>query len=361
MTKKYRIGVAGLTHDHIWGNLENLAASDQGILAAVADPNRPLLDRVTSQYGCSAYTDYREMADRQRLDIVYVFCDNAEGAEVGVWAAQRGLHVMVEKPMAATLEGAERLIAASSAAGVRLMVNWPVIWRPQVQAALGLATRPEFGPIWQLTHRAGHGGPEAECSPYFRQWLLDPQRNGAGVLVDLCSYGVNMAQALLGRPERVTAVAAKRYQPALPVEDNAIIVMSYPKAMATAEGAWGQVGQPMTGYLATIWGTHGCVTLGPGRGGRLWITTRDQPASVEITPPTPAPHMANGTAHFLWALETGQDLYPLCDPLVCRDTQEVLAAAIRSAQEGTAVALPAGAAGPRCDCERFRQQAAAKG
>lgn len=355
-TKTYRIGVAGLTHDHVWGNLENLAASDKGRLVAVADPHPPLVARVTQRFGGVAYADWRDMLARESLDAVYVFCDNAQGADVGAWAARQGLHVLVEKPMAADLAGAERLVAAAEAAGVRLMINWPVAWRPQVQAALQIATGPEFGRIWQLTHRAGHGGPEAECSPYFREWILDPQRNGAGVLVDLCSYGINLAQVLLGRPERVTAVAGKWYEPPLVVEDNAIVVMSYPQAMATAEGAWGQVGQSTTGYLATIWGTRGCVTVGPGHGGCLWQATAEQPASVEITPPTPPPHLADGTAHFLWALETGNEFYPLCRAAVCRDTQEVLEAAIRSAQQGASVTMPPRAASaqgtPVCSPDR---------
>lgn len=340
MSKQYRIGVAGLTHDHVWGNLENIAASGQAQLAAVADPHASLLDRVTKQYGCPGYQDYREMMEREALDIAYVFCDNAQGVEVGIHAARRGLHILLEKPMAATMDGADRLIAAIAAAGVRLMINWPVVWRPQVQSALAIATRPDFGRIWQLTHRAGHGGPDVECSPLFREWILDPRRNGAGALVDLCSYGINMAQVLLGRPQRVTAAAGQWREPVLPVEDNAIVVMNYPRAMAIAEGAWGQIGQPTTGYLATIWGTRGSVTVGPGRGGRLWVTTVDQPTSVEITPSDPAPHMTCGTAHFLWALKTGHEVYPLCRPAVCRDTQEVLDAAIRSAQQGVSVALP---------------------
>ncbi len=354
MTKTCRIGVAGLTHDHVWGNLEDIAALDNASLAAVADPNQPLVDRATQQYACAAYADYREMVRRESLDALYVFCDNAQGAEVGAWAAEQGLHVLVEKPMAATLAGAQRLMAAAEAAGVRLMINWPVVWRPQVQAALALATRPEFGTIWQLTHRAGHGGPEAECSPYFSEWILDPKRNGAGAIVDLCSYGINMARVLLGRPRHVTAVGAQWYDPPLPVEDNAIVVMRYPQAMATAEGAWGQVGQPITGYLATIWGSRGSVTFGPGRGGRLWKTTKEEPASVEITPPEPAPHMANGTAHFLWAIETGNEFYPLCRPAVCRDTQEVLDAAIRAARDGATVTLPSMPDEHRCTPADFQ-------
>ncbi len=340
MSKTYRIGVAGLTHDHVWGNLENITATENAELAAVADPNQLLTDRATSEHGGTAYRDWPEMLDRESLDIVYVFTDNAAGPDVAVAAAEHGMHVLVEKPMAATLEGAERMLAAAEAAGVRLMINWPVVWRPQVQAALDIVSKPEFGKIWQLTHRAGHGGPEAECSSYFAEWILDPKRNGAGAIVDLCCYGINMTRALMGRPDRVTAVASKRYEPPLPVEDNAIVVMSYPQATATAEGVWGQVGHPLTGYLATIWGTNGSVTLGPGRGGRIWHTSADKPEGEEITPPDPAPHMIHGTAHFIWALETESELHVLCRPAICRDTQEVLDAAIRSAAEGVTVSLP---------------------
>lgn len=349
MSKPIRIGVLGLTHDHVWGNLENLAALGNGEMAAVADPHQPLLDRVREKYSCPTYLNYEEMVERERPDAVYVFTDNAKGAELTAWAASRGLHVMVEKPMAATLAGAERMIDAASKAGVRLMVNWPVVWRPQVQAAVALATRPEFGRIWQITHRAGHGGPQVECSPYFREWIVDRERNGAGALIDVCCYGVNLANMLLGRPLRVTGIVGQLREEGLSVEDNAIVVMSYARAMATAEGSWGQVGQPITGYLATIWGAQGSVVVGPGRGGRLWTTTADRPECVEVAPPVPEPHMASGTAHFLWALSTGNEFHPLCRAAACRDTQEVLEAALLSSRTGAAVSLPLSAPtdGPR--------------
>jgi len=346
MTRPVRIGVLGLTHDHVWGNLEHLGALGNGHLAAVAAPHQALLDRVKEKYGCPTYKDYEQLVERERPDAVYVFTDNAKGAELTAWAAARGMHVMVEKPMAATLAGAERMLDAAGKARVRLMVNWPVVWRPQVQAALAIVTRPEFGRIWQITHRAGHGGPEVECSPYFREWILDPKRNGSGALVDVCCYGVNLANMLLGRPTNVTGIIGHLWQPDLPVEDNAIVVMSYAQAMATAEGSWGQIGQPMTGYLATIWGTNGAVVVGPGRGGRVWTTSAQKPEYVEVTPPQPEPHMANGTAHFLWALATGSEFHPLCRAETCRNTQEVLEAALLSARTGAAVSLPLQTAGP---------------
>ena len=341
MSKRYRIGVMGLVHDHVWGNLDQLAALEGGELAAVADPHQELLDRVREKFGCPTYLGYEEMVESERLDAVFVFTDNAKGAELTVWAASRGLHVMVEKPMAATLAGAERMVAAAQAADVRLMVNWPVVWRPQVQAALALVAREEFGRIWQITHRAGHGGPDVECTKYFREWILDPARNGAGALVDVCCYGANLASMLLGRPDRVSATVGHLRLPELPVEDNAIIIMSYAQAMATAEGAWGQIGQAVTGYLATIWGTGGVVVVGPGRGGRVWSATAQKPECVEVTPAAPEPHMACGSAHFVWALATGNDFHPLCRAQTCRNTQEVLEAALLSVRTGGAsVSLP---------------------
>lgn len=356
MSKKYRIGVLGLTHDHVWTVLQSLMDREDGCLAAVADPHQPLLDKAREKFDCPCYTDYEAMADREDLDAAFVFCDKAQGAELTVWAAGRGLHVMVEKPMAATLAGAEQMLAAARKANVRLMINWPIVWRPQVQAALAIATKPEFGDIWQITYRTGHGGPQVECSPYFREWILDPQRSGAGALVDMSGYGINVACHLLGRPQRVSAVVGLLREKDIPVEDNAIVVMTYPKAIATSEGVWGQVGHPTTGYLATIWGTRGSVTFGPCGGGRIWTTTETQD-NVEVSPPQPELHMAGGAAHFLWALSTGNDFHPLCRPTTCRNTQEVLEAAKRSARQGSVVALPpdpAGGGDSSADCRLDR-------
>ena len=345
MQKPIRFGVLGLTHDHVWCNLEALAGMTDGTLVAVADCHQPLLDKVKEQYGCPTYLDHEEMGDKEQLDAVFVCCDNATGAERTAWAAERGLHVIVEKPMAATLAGAEKMLAAVQKANVRLMINWPVVWRPQVQEALAIATRPEFGEIWQITHRTSHGGVYVECGPHFREWIVNKELNGAGALMDVCSYGVNLAQVLLGQPERVTAVTSRMRDSEFSVEDTAIIVMSYPHAMATAEGSWNLVGQPWTGYLATIWGTKATVMVGPGRNGRLWRATAENPECIELTPPQPEPHMANGISHFIWALTTGNEFHPLCRATTCRNTQEVLEAAITASETHKEIALPLKTAG----------------
>jgi predicted dehydrogenase len=100
MTDKLRIGILGLTHDHIWGNLDNLKESPLGELAAAADLNPELRDKIRSEYLCPQIFDsYEAMLAEASLDAVYIYADNATSAELAVAAAQRGLHVMVEKQL----------------------------------------------------------------------------------------------------------------------------------------------------------------------------------------------------------------------------------------------------------------------
>ena len=207
---RLRVGVLGLSHDHVWSNLAALAAGDLGQLVAAADPDPRLRERLEATHGgVTALAGYDALLDRRDLDAVLVFADNRTSAELGVRALQRGLPVMVEKPMAADLEGAEALLGAARAARLPLMVNWPTVWRPALRHGLALAQAGAVGEPVQVSHRGGHAGPrEYGCSPQFCDWLYDPARNGGGALVDYCGYGALLCRALLGRPLEVTAVAA---------------------------------------------------------------------------------------------------------------------------------------------------------
>ena len=108
---------------------------------------------------------------------------------------------MVEKPMAADLAGAERLLAAARAARLPLMINWPTAWRAPLRHGLALVRCGAVGEPVQLSHRGGHAGPkEFGCSPQFVDWLYDPARNGGGALVDYCGYGASCAARSSGGP-----------------------------------------------------------------------------------------------------------------------------------------------------------------
>jgi len=343
-----RVGVLGLSHDHVWANLAALATGSLGRLVAAAEPDPRLRERLARTHGgVQVHATCDDLLDRADLDAVLVFADNRTSAELAVGALSRGLAVMVEKPMAADLAGAEALLAAARAAGAPLMINWPSAWRPAVRHGLDLVRAGAVGEPVQVSHRGGHAGPrEYGCSPQFCDWLYDPDRNGGGALVDYCGYGALLCRALLGQPLGVTAVAAHLRKDGLRAEDNAVVVLRYPRALGLLEASWTQLGgEPAFGLI--VYGdagtllvhqpraTHDGEAVGPGR---VQIVTRT--GSRLVDPPSLPPDQCDGPTYLLSRVQDGRPIEGLCAPDIGRDVQEVLEAALRSSSAGHQVTLP---------------------
>jgi predicted dehydrogenase len=345
---RLRVGVLGLSHDHVWDNLAVLATSDLGRVVAAADPDPRLRARLEGlDGGVQVHATYDALLGRTDLDGVLVFADNRTSAELGIRALGRGLPVMLEKPMAADLAGAEALLAAARAAGAPLMVNWPTAWRPALRHGLALAASGAVGEPVQVSHRGGHAGPrEFGCSAQFVEWLYDPRRNGGGALVDYCGYGAILCRTLLGRPASVTAVAAHLRKDELAAEDGAVVVLRYPRALGLLEASWTQIGgEPALAMI--VYGDAGTLLVHqprptragrPAGPGRVQLVTADRAEWVE-PPPLPADER-DGPTYFLTRVKAGRPVEGLCAPEVGRDVQEVLAAALRSSATGREVPLP---------------------
>lgn len=340
MTTPLRIGVLGLSHDHVWSNLETLAAREDAALVAAFDDDSELLLKYSQQFPGDTTDAPEDVLNRDDLDAVYVFSSNAEGSTYAEAAAEQRLHVLIEKPMAAALFQADAMLAAARRNNVRLMINWPFAWWPQLQHALRLAADGEIGDLWQVKYRAAHAGPqELGCSPQFCDWLFDEELNGAGALMDYCCYGACLARVLMGVPNRVSAVAGRFRKENITVEDNALLTMIYPRGMATAEGSWTQIGK-LTSYTTAIYGSEGTLLVEPRDGGSLFLATADDPEGSEVSVPASEPHLANSAAHFIHGIRTGDAFQPLCQDRVCRDTQEILEAGLQSVDSHCEISLP---------------------
>ncbi len=218
MAEKYRVGVLGMSHDHVWGNLQCLIESDEGELVAAADPHEELREQV-KKMGCEkVYSDYYEMLDNEKLDAVYIFSDNRESAILAQEALGRGLHVMVEKPMAATAQLASRMRGAAKAAGKVLMINWPIAWTPAMRALKPLLEEGTIGRVLELKWRNGPSmGPLAynkgddvltgaeKGSEWWHQ-----SAPGGGVLLDYCCYGACLSRLLIGPATAASGRRARR-------------------------------------------------------------------------------------------------------------------------------------------------------
>ena len=192
----------------------------------------------------------------------FSYGNNRSGAEEGKKALERGWHVLIEKPLAADLAGADELLQAADTTGKRLMVNWPIAWWPQVQHALALAQSGEIGEVWQVRYRAAHQGP--------RRWA-PANISVIGYMTPIAMAAVRCwitaatalyCHACCSGARSVTAVAGQLLKTDLDAEDNAVLLMQYPKAICIAEASWTQIDK-MTHYRTIIYGSEG--TCWPSR------------------------------------------------------------------------------------------------
>ncbi len=336
MSRKYRVGVAMMVHDHVWGELNHWTSLSNVEIVAAGDPNLELRERIAAEYGVSRlYASWQEMVEQEDLDIVQAASENSTAADIVETCAARGIHVISEKPMSASLEQAERMVRAVKAAGTLLMINWPTAWSPAIQEMERRILAGDIGRLFYFKQRSAHNGPkEIGCTEYFWSWLYDESKNGAGALMDYCCYSANMCARFLGLPEEVTGfrgVFVKDY----PVpDDNAIILMKYTHAFGVAEASWTQrVGYATSNPVA--YGTLGSIAVS----GHKVIVQNDGKEVVLEPPPTQAPRRS-GPEYLLHCLETGEKPEGFCSMEVSRDAQEILEAGKRAADTGMTQQLP---------------------
>ncbi|HEX2034961.1 MAG TPA: Gfo/Idh/MocA family oxidoreductase [Chloroflexota bacterium] len=362
-----RFGIVGMTSDHVWAMGDGLAAQPEVTLVAGAEPYPELRERATQQWGLQrTYEDYQAMLAEESLDAILICTDNASKADVVEAAARRGVHVYQDKPMAATLEQAERSLRASEAAGITLMVAYHSAFNPLYDQVKALLDGGAIGKIYLARGVTGHGGPvEYGCSKYFCEWLFDRRRNGGGTFVDEACYLVDGFVHYLGAITEVSAFTAQiGHRDYLPsdVEDNSVAILRFASgALGVIDSKWGQVGPAPV--RTSYHGTQGTLTNGPN-GTELYSTA--SPAVPEDWEAVEVPAgRGRGAEHlrawragsgrtsgsgsggreqryFVDCLLNGRKVEGAASPRVARDTQEVIEAVYRSAETGRAVQLPLG-------------------
>jgi predicted dehydrogenase len=345
----WKIGVLGMIHDHIWHHLPELAKRDD-VALSVADPNEPLRERARAECGVERlYGDYADLLERERPDAVLIFVDNAGHAPLVELVASHGKPMMVEKPMADTLANADRMRVAASVAGVPLMINWPTAWLPTLRHAVKLAADGAVGDLYRLNFRGGHGGPkEYGCTPYFYNWLYDRSRNGAGVYIDYGGYGATLAREVLGMPNRAFATIGRLRKDYIEVDDNAMLLLRYQKAMALLEMSWTVAGPPPAGS-PIIAGSGGTLTvyLQGGRregqqmrAGYVELVSPEEPDGKVLEPPPLPEGERTAVEYFLNRLAADRPFEGQVSASISRDAQEILEAGLRAAKAGHEVSLP---------------------
>jgi predicted dehydrogenase len=188
------------------------------------------------------YNSMQELVDAQIVEAVTAFGSIYEHLEVVEFFAPRGIHVMVEKPLAVNLEHAKKMEALAIKHNIHLLTNYETTWYPTNHKAYELLNEDKIGDIRKVIVRDGHKGPKKiGINVEFFGWLTDPVQNGGGAIIDFGCYGANLTTWLMNgqRPNAITATTQQLQPENNPkVDDEANIILTYDHSVAIIQGSW---------------------------------------------------------------------------------------------------------------------------
>jgi predicted dehydrogenase len=240
-----RVALAGLVHGHASGFFDQFQHREDLQVVGIAEADRQLTAQFAKRYGFAPglfYSDLEEMLKATHPQALLAYTNTYDHRRVVEICARYGVHVMMEKPLAVSLEDARAIEKAARAGKIRVLVNYETTWYRSNQAAYDLVHDNAIGEIRKIVVHDGHRGPkEIGVGPEFLAWLTDPKLNGGGALFDFGCYGADLATWLMDgrRPDSVTAVTQQIKPDVYPrVDDEATIILSYPRAQAIVQASW---------------------------------------------------------------------------------------------------------------------------
>lgn len=243
--KPFRVAIVGLVHGHVAGFLGPALKRSDIQIVGIAEPDQQLARRYANEFNLNPqwlYSDVDQMLTKAQPQAVLVYTDTRDHRRVVEAAARHRIPVMMEKPLAVSVEDSLAIHRAADAAQIPVLVNFETTWYPSNTAVYELVRAGALGDVRKVVIHDGHRGPkEIGVAPEFLAWLTDPERNGAGALFDFGCYGADLMTWLMkgAAPITVTAVTQQLKPEVYPhVDDEATIILTYPGAQAIIQASW---------------------------------------------------------------------------------------------------------------------------
>ena len=294
-------------------------------VVGVADASRENAVAGARLVGARPYASYEELVAAEDVEVVDVCLPTAFHKDLALKAAGDGKHVILEKPIARTIEDAGEILDAFSGGGPRLFVGHVVRFFPEYVGIKDKIAAGELGTIGVVR--------TSRRSPFLRgwnDWYADWRVSG-GVLVDLLIHDFDFLRWTLGNIERVYArgVQGREYNRL----DYALVTLRFESgAIAHVEGHWGYPG-PFN-YAIEVAGSRAILT-----------TDSTEPATLDLVGSgAEAPNLASGRspyekelAHFIRCISTGEE--PVVKPDDAYEALRISLAAAESIVTGEPVTL----------------------
>ena len=320
---------------------KSIAGIENTYLAGIADVNKDRRDEFAERYGTRSYDSYEQMLEQPEIDVVSICTPSGLHAPLAIQAAKAGKHIIVEKPMALTVNEADNMIEACEQNNVKLSVISQLRFTDattRLKAALdeGLLGKTLVGTLSMKFYRS---------QEYYNQssWRGTWKMDGGGALMNQGIHGVDLLQYMLGDVKSVFAHTRTMVRD-IETEDTAVAILEFENGtLATIEGTTSIY--PGFPRLLEINGSKGTIALEEDSILKWVIEGQDVPEDLVIGARTndsssnPTAFAIDGhkrqiedMAHAIW-----EDRKPLIDQYEGKKPVEIITAIYESSRTGKLV------------------------
>lgn len=227
--KKVKIGVIGLGGMG-QGHISKIKEISEAELTAVSDVDSKITKKISREYKVPGFTNYEELLESDLIDAVLIATPHYSHPEIGIKAMERGIHCLSEKPIAVSVDAADKFLQTARRSGVTFAVMYQQRTLPGIRLARRIIENGGLGKI----RRTSMIEPNYRSQAYYDSggWRATWKEEGGGVLINQAPHGIDIFLLLGGLPSRVTARVRTRLHK-IEVEDEATALLEYPN------GAWG--------------------------------------------------------------------------------------------------------------------------
>jgi predicted dehydrogenase len=354
---KFRIAGISFDHMHMGDLLRLVHAHPDAEIAGIFDPNRARMARAAANFGIPedrVFTDFDACMKAAKPDLAILCAATADHASCTERLAAYGCHVFVEKPFAASVSDARRMMAAMEPTGKQMAINWPLAWveshvtakRLIDEGVIGDLTEVHFydgnrGPLFHLADKVEVSREEVEAQKSGSWWYK--RASGGGSLLDYLGYGATLGTWYMNGKAPLEVTCTVDETAGIEVDQHSITVCRYDTGLSRMETRWGTFTdpwviqpQPHCGFVFV--GTDGTIES-RDYADHVTVQTRARPEPTPV-PAEPLPAgRRNAIEYVLGCIGRGEPVTGPLDPALCLTAQRIVDTAALSAREKRTLAL----------------------
>ncbi len=226
MAGPLRVAVIGLGHLHPRSYMPHFRAVKALEVVAVSERLEPLRAEFAREFGVPSYAGWAELLAAEAFDLAYIFLPHNECPAAAVACAEKGIHVVVEKPVANTAAGARQIVDACRRHAV--LFSTPYVWRyhPVCRRMKEYIDSGVLGQIVGCEGRCAAGGLHRYLDGH-APWMLERKHSGGGPMYNLGVHWIDLFRWLLG--SEISAVIGKNVHvnQQYDIEDNSLAICTF--------------------------------------------------------------------------------------------------------------------------------------